>query len=388
MRKCILLLVFLLFYHAVSAFLPSFYGARSLSLGYGASAFVYDVNAIFINPALLAKINQSMSGFQTQYNYFDPKQFLTDLDQVLDYDLKNYEIYSSQEKSLILAKLATVFNARRGIYGGSYKMPGLIVGKYGISMSWVKSAIINPVASQLLTEDANALTNADIDSLKMNMIGFDYRQLSLSYGLMISKTISCGITLSYLNGKINQQQTSINNSIFQANKNAKSYFQTMWDQSDDSFSKIVSDFSLNLELGAHVNVSYIVKNIGSPAIETNFDTISIPRRSQLAISFRPDVAWGFFMDVDIAKTALLYNDSEFQPFSVGIEKGLFQNKFLLRLGILNDLTEKKFFSRQAGAMFCLGCGVHVDNLIADVAVGLDHNGDVNSLALSGFIILK
>ena len=83
---------------------PSYYGARSLSLGYSTTALNFDVNAIFINPALLATAKHSSTGYQYQNSFMDYRNFLDDFDEILEYDLKNFESIAGSEKEALFSK--------------------------------------------------------------------------------------------------------------------------------------------------------------------------------------------------------------------------------------------------------------------------------------------
>ena len=63
-------------------------------------------------------------------------------------------------------------------------------------------------------------------------------------------------------------------------------------------------------------------------------------RASTVHSFRPDSQLGVFLDIDVAQGDLFHNGQEVQPVSLGVEKGLFQNKFFLRAGFLGDLSSK------------------------------------------------
>jgi hypothetical protein len=106
------------------------------------------------------------------------------------------------------------------------------------------------------------------------------------------------------------------------------------------------------------------------------------------LAFRPNAQWGIYVDVDLKKSDLLYNGHEMQPISLGIEKGFFSNKFFVRLGMLNDLTEKKLLGKKSNALVGLGIGFNMGKFIVDAAIGLGPDGTVKSLAVSGFILIK
>ena len=92
--------------------------------------------------------------------------------------------------------------------------------------------------------------------------------------------------------------------------------------------------------------------------------------------------------MDLNRTDLLYNGKKIQPFSFGVERGFFGNKFFLRAGFLNDLTEKYFLGKKSNILYCLGLGCNMDNVFVDLAIGIDNNGTIDNLAISGFYLLK
>jgi hypothetical protein len=92
--------------------------------------------------------------------------------------------------------------------------------------------------------------------------------------------------------------------------------------------------------------------------------------------------------MDLKKLDLLYNGQDMQPISFGIEKGFFKNKFFVRVGMLSDLAEKYFIGKKSNALYGLGVGFNMRKIIVDLAVGLDNDGTIKNLAVSGFIIVK
>jgi hypothetical protein len=92
--------------------------------------------------------------------------------------------------------------------------------------------------------------------------------------------------------------------------------------------------------------------------------------------------------MDIIQTDLLYSGNKMQPISLGVEKGFFKNKLLLRTGFLTDLTEKYFLGTKSNVLYGLGFGFNIGYFIVDFGLGVDSHGSVNNLALSGFFIIK
>ena len=132
------LIIFIILFNitiGLSAIVPGYYGARSLSLGYSTTALNVDINAIFINPALLAAAQRGYTGYQYQNSHIDYKNFIDDLDDVTGYDLKNFESIPGSEKAALFSKLQDLFRLNSGIYGFSSSVPGFVSRGYGFSIS-------------------------------------------------------------------------------------------------------------------------------------------------------------------------------------------------------------------------------------------------------------
>lgn len=375
---------------------PFYYGARSLSLGYSGSAFNYDVNVIFLNPSILASLQYTLSGYQYQNSYLDYKDFSGTLSDVLEQDLSHFESLDAAKKSALFSKMQDLFSSKAGFYGFSSNVPGFVAPSYGISVSLVKTAIVNPVnpadsvtnGTNFFNRDPETVTNEEIADLAMNFVGLDYKQISLSYSMAFSRSLYAGVTLHYLTGKVTEFNAGIVGDLFASGMDAKDYLETAWELADEKFSKIVADFAVSMDIGKHFKLALITKNIGSPKISTSQREITLDRRVIAGLAFRPNISWGIYVDMDIAKTDLLHNGSEMQPISIGIEKGFFNNRFFVRAGFLNDLTEKYFFGSKANALYGLGMGFNMKKFVVDVALGIDSSGTVKNLAISGFILFN
>lgn len=380
------------------AIVPGYYGARSLSLGYASTAFNYDINATFVNPALLSSIPYSLSGYQYQNSYLDYKTFAEDLNDVLAYNLENFEGIGENEKGAVISKLRDIFQAKAGMYGFRSNIPGYISRGYGFSISFVNTAIVNPIgpgsgdtAGDIFNKDIADITNEDIAALRMNFIGLNYKKMSLSYAMEVYRAVSVGIGLHYLNGKISDFSGSIAGDIFTAGAEPVDYLEYSWEEAKNNgskFSRLVLDLGINVTLGRYFNVGLVYKNTGGAKIKAPARDIVLPKRIIAGIAFKPNNQWGFFLDMDVRKTDLLYNGQEQQPISFGIEKGLFKNKFFIRAGMLNDLTEKHFFGKKSNTLYGLGLGFNMGKIVVDAAVGIDSDGTVKNLAVSGFFIIK
>jgi hypothetical protein len=322
--------------------IPSYYGARSLSLGYASTAFNYDINSIFINPAILSSINYTLWGYQYQHSYLDYRNFAEDLSEVLGNDLNNFENLGQSDKSALFSQLKELFRSKAGIYGFRSNIPGYVSKNFGLSFSVINTALINPVhpGENFFDQEIETVTNADIASLQMNFIGLNYKNISLSYSMDFHRSFSVGITLNYLNGKVTTFNRSIVDDIFTAEAEPKDYLEYSWDSAEEKFSKVVADAGIVMNLGKFFNIGLVYRNFGAAKIRTPEQEIALDKRIIAGLAFRPNAQWGIYVDVDLKKSDLLYNGQEMQPISLGIEKGFFSNKFFVRLGMLNDLTEK------------------------------------------------
>ena len=194
---------------------PNFWGARSLSLGYASTAFNYDINSIFYNPSILSTVNYSLWGYQYQHSYLDYKDFGEELSDILGNNLKDFENLQPGAKADLFSKLQGLFQSRAGIYGFRANVPGFVSRHYGIAFSFINTAIINPVnpGNNFFNQGSENISNADIASLSMNFIGLKYKQISLSYSMEVHQSVSLGITLHYLNGKVTEFNRSITDDL-------------------------------------------------------------------------------------------------------------------------------------------------------------------------------
>jgi hypothetical protein len=391
MKKIILLIALCgLTFHGFSL-VPEYYGARSLSLGYASTAFNYDINSLFINPAILSTVNYSLSAYQYQTSYLDYKNFEEDLGDILEYNLKDFVNLKAEDKTALFSKLENLYQSRIGMYGFRSNVPGFISRGYGISISFVNTAVVNPVnpgEDSIFAREISAVTNDDIASLKMNFLGLKYRKISFAYAMPIYRSVHMGIGLHYLNGKITEFTGSITDDIFTPNTETENYLEHGWENAGDKFSKFVADIGFSVEMGIFFKAGLMMKNIGAAKIDTPLRRITLPKRVIAGLAFRPDAQWGFYLDMDLRPTDLLYNGQDMQPISLGIEKGFFKNKFFVRAGMLNDIAEKHFFGKKSNALYGLGVGFNMGKVIVDFAVGIDNNGTIKNLAVSGFILVK
>lgn len=388
MKNLILFIVLFNMTCCLFSIVPAYYGARSLSLGYSSTALNGDVNAIFINPALLAAAKHSLTGYQYQNSYIDYRNFIDDLNDILGYDLKNFESISGSEKGILFSKLQDLFRSKSGIYGFRSSVPGLTSRGYGISAAVVKTAVINPVESDIFTKEPGDVSNEDIASLEMNFLGLRYNQVSLAYALPFSEGMNIGISLHYLHGKLTEFNLSIVDDVFTTDSGASTYLEDCWGKAEDKFSKLVMDVGFSINFGVYFNVGVNIKNVGSAKIKTSAREVALSKRVTAGLAFTPNPQWGIYLDMDITRTDLLYSGKKIQPISLGVEKGFFKNKLFLRAGFLTDLTEKYIIGTRSNVLYGLGFGFNLGYFIVDFGLGIDGDGSVNNLAISGFFILK
>ena len=132
----------------------------------------------------------------------------------------------------------------------------------------------------------------------------------------------------------------------------------------------------------------MVRNVANPVIATTSGELRLARRIVAGLAFRPDNQWGIFLDIDVVKGDLFHNGHTVQPVSLGVEKGFFQNKFFLRAGFLNDLSDKYFFGRNANILLRNWLGIQSGKFSGRFRAGLIQLGHVKNLAISGFYLIK
>jgi hypothetical protein len=388
MKKTILAIMLAAMSGTVFAVFPFFYGARSLSLGYASMAFNTDYNAVHLNPALLSTLPLALGGLQYQSSALDHFDFAERLQRISALDLKNFQDLDLERKEALRQDLRDVFSARSGIHGFQTKSSGYAGKGYGAALEFVDAAVVFPLASEVLDKDAALLTNEDIASLQMRFLGFKYRDYSVSYSFLISQGLSLGATVHYLNGKTGEFNVTLVDEPFQPDSGPREYLQHAWSGAEKSFSKFTFDVGVQAELGPYFKAAVLVKNVAEPTIDTDFRILRLPRRVIAGLAFRPDITWGIFLDIDVAKSDLYHDGQEVQPLALGLEKGLFKNRLFLRAGLRNDLSEKYFFGRRAKVVYGLGLGFNLGSFVFDFGMGLDGSGKVKNLGFSGFYTIK
>ncbi len=388
MKKIVMIILLCAFFRPVFSVFPYFHGARSLALGYSSLAFNYDFNAIYLNPALLSSFTLSLGGLQYQDSLLDYFDFSGQLQKISAFDLKNFQDLGLEQKNDLLGSLKDVFLAHNGINGFQVKSSGYAGKGYGLVVEFVDAAIIFPLANDILDKPVEQITNADIAALCMRFIGFHYKDYSVAYAFSLSQGLALGATVHYLKGKTSEFNVAIIDEPFQPSAGGREYLEYAWSEVQKDFSKINFDLGVSADLGPYFKAGVLVKNVAEPVISTEIRELHLPRRVIAGLAFRPDMQWAICLDIDVAKNDLYYNGQMVQPLSLGVEKGFFKNKFFLRAGFLNDLSEKYFFGRHAKIMYGIGLGFNLASFLIDFAVSLDGLGHVKNLGISGFYMIK
>lgn len=385
-KTAILLIIFLTFQlHSV---IPMYYGARSLSLGYSSSAFNYDFNSVYLNPGLLSGFEFFISGYQYQSDYSSYKEFSESLADILKEDLLNFESLGISNREAVHNKLDQLFNSKHGMYGFRSSQTGAAFKRYGLAVSFVNLAVVNPVRTSILDNDIDLITGNDLKDLNMNITGLSYTQYSLSYSLDVTKEISLGVTVHYLSGKVSEFSIPLINEDFTSSSTEKDYLEFGWLGSENNFGIFLADFSISAVISPMFRASLILKNYKDPVIEFDTGEIKLSQRIIAAVSFRPDQRTGIYIDMDVNKSDMYLNGEDVQPVSLGVERSFFNGRFFARAGIMSDLTEKYLFGGKGKLFYGLGLGIYINKVLIDAGLGIGGDGKVSSIAVSGFFIVR
>jgi len=388
MKKIIFLFAVLGLFRPAHSFFPFFYGARSLALGYSSLAFNYDVNALYINPSLLGSLSAAMGGYQFQSSFLDYRDISGRLSGIGIHDLDDFAGLDAARQAELLAELNEVFSAQTPIHGFQMREPCYAGKGYAIAVATVDAALIQPLANTVLGKAPGEITNADIASLSMRLIGFHYTDYSLAVAMPVSQGIALGATVHYLKGKNAEFNAALVSEPFRSHGSAREILQAVWSGAENGFSKINLDLGASAEFGQFFKAGIVAKNVTNPVIGTAAGDLRLARRLVAGLAFRPDNQTGIYLDIDIARGDLYFTGRDAQPLSLGLEKGLFQNKLFLRAGFLSDLAAKYFLGPKANVLYGLGFGFNLGNFLVDLALGLDPQGRVKNLGISGFYMVR
>ncbi len=374
---------------SVFCIVPKYHGARSLSLGYTTTAFTFDINMLFINPSFLSTVSYSMSGYQYQQSYQSYFDFYKRLNTTLSYEIEKFYSFPDTKKKKVWDSIKKLYSGTTGLYGYKSNNPGYIGKGYGISISFENEAIMSTINNGVLTKDVNEINQSDINSLKVDFLGISYKKFSIGYAMNFSQNLNIGVTLNYLRGKGNRFQESLTDrNVFSPQKKIDSYVSKGWNEPQDKFSKIVTDFAANMSIGQYFRIGAIIKNFGNPVISFNNNKLTLNQRIIGGIAFRPSVSLSLYIDMDIKKTVLINDGDEMQPFSFGIEKSFFSNKLFVRAGFMSDLATEYFIGKKSHSLYGLGFGFNMNKTIIDCGMGIDPDGKVINIAISGFFIVQ
>ncbi|MEN8223457.1 MAG: hypothetical protein ABFR36_09390 [Acidobacteriota bacterium] len=382
------ILLMILFSFQLHSIIPMYYGARSLSLGYSTSAYNYDINSIYLNSGLLSGYGYFISGFQNQSDYSSYKGFGELLGDILAENLTNYESLEANNRELIHNKLKDLFISKHGMYGFNSNSAGAAFKSYGFAVSKVNTAVVNPERTSVLDTATSALTQGELNSLNFSYTGLSYTQYSVAYSVDFTKEISAGVTMHYLSGKATIFSQPLINDELSLTSSEKDYLKYGWSGAEDNFGRLFFDFSLSASLSSIFRAAVVLKNYKNPSIETDQGEIILEQRTIVAASFRPDQKTGIYIDLDLKKTDLYLNGEEVQPVSLGLERSFFNGSFFVRVGIMSDLTEKYLFGSKGKLLYGLGLGIYINKVLIDAGIGIGGDGRVNSMAVSGFFIVK
>jgi hypothetical protein len=388
MKKTVLFLMVFGLFMPARAFFPFFYGARSLALGGSSLAFNYDCNALYLNPALLNSLTVSLSGVQYQSSFLDFRDIGDRLAAASAHDLKNFQGLDTATRANLLAEFKEIFSDATGISGFQTRQLGYAGKGYGVGVAHVDAAVAYPLENPVLDKTAGEITNADIASLQMRFIGFQYTDYSFSFAVPISQGLALGAAVHYLKGQNAEFSASLTDGPFGPEAGSKDLLQFAWSGAENGFSKLNFDLGVGAELGQYFKAGLMVRNVADPVIATPAGELRLARRLVGGLAFRPDSQLGIYLDIDVARTDLYHNGQRSQPVSLGVEKGLFGNKLFLRAGFLSDLSAKYFIGRNANALYGLGFGFNLGNFMVDLALGLDPLGRVKNLGISGFYVIR
>lgn len=388
MKKFLIIAVLLALAFPLFPVFPFFHGARSLALGYSTLAFNYDVNALFLNPALLGSQSASLAGYQYGRSTLDFRDLSGDLAAARAFDLEHFQSLGEADREAALSALRRAFSADVPVHGFRAHGPGYAGKGYAVSVAYVDAAVVSPLAgesSAFLDRPASAVTDADVAALRVRFTGLQYTDYALAVGFPMGQGTNVGATIHYLHGKRRMLDAGLGDGAITSRADAGDLLQAAWSGLEDKFSKFTFDLGAVADLGPHFRAGLAVRNAGAPAIA---EGLRLARRYVAGLAFRPDATMAICLDVDLGKSELVPGGLEAQPFALGLEKGLFRNKLLLRAGMYSDLAAAYFVGRRSNALYGLGAGFNLGKFLIDLALAFDSHGKLKNLGFSGFYALK
>jgi len=388
MKKFALLAFLAVFALPLRAFFPFFHGARSLALGYSSLAFNYDVNSLFLNPALLATLTVPLAGYQYGDSRIDFRDAAGALAAARGFPLESFQDLDGAGRAEVLAYLRSAFAAGPVISGFRSRGPGYAGKGYAVAITTVDAAVVAPLASPLLDGPDDEVSAADIAALRVRFTGLRYTDYSLAVGVPLSQGVTLGATLHYLKGRQAVVDLGLAAEPFTPFADAGDLAQAAWPAAADPFSRLAFDAGAAVDIGPSFKAGVTVRNANHPEIETAAGPLRLARRLVAGLAFRPDPQLTLVLDVDLAAAELFPGGGEAQPLALGVEKGLFRSKLLLRAGLWSDLEARYLVGRRANVLYGLGCGFNLGHFLVDLALALDSQGRVKNLGLSGFYALR
>ncbi len=366
-----------------------FYGPRSLSLGYGGNAFSYDYNVIINNSSLISNLPVIVGGYNYQTEYFEYNDFSNKLNVFFSSNYANFDSLDISLKSEVVSRINDIYSSKYGIFGSKVNGFGFMMKSYAFAVQFVEITVINPNKNNVMNKKVNDIVKQDLDSLKMDVISFNFKRYILSYSLPVSRNLNIGMNFSYLNGDSYKNEINVSSqSFFDKGLDMREYSQEFWDLCDTGISKIKFDVSISMNVSRSLIVYASMFNIGKPEFGINNTKLVFDNRYKAGLVFRPSLTWGFYFDFDIFKYDYLFNGNKLQNISIGIEKGFFKNMLILRVGMYSDISEKFFFGKNSVNVYSLGLGFNAGKILIDSGVSFNSDGSIRAVAIGGYYIVK
>jgi hypothetical protein len=367
---------------------PDFFGAKSLSLGMGSRGFNLSINSMHINPALIGAFKGSMTGYQFMNSSRSMDGFEGRLKGLLASNFKTFNSLSRAEKSLIISDVKGVLDATMGLYGFSGHFPGMILGNYGISTSIYSSAVIRPIINSNFSKSDQQINQQDINSLQFQILGFKFKNYSFSYALDMSAQIQIGATFHYITGKYREFKRYIGSSFFSNSSKRAEYLSQSWENPGKELRCINIDLGLSVDMGRFFRFGAIMKNVNTPKLVKSRSDFELERVVLIGFAFKPELSWEISADFQLNESNMFLSEKKVQPVSFGVEKGFFKNKMFVRLGIMSYINDEYLIGAKSNMVLTMGSGFNIGNFVFNFGAGFDRDGMLNSLAVSGFVMVQ